>query len=258
MRTIAGLRGSLPVCLFMAVGGSLGAQGQGDTTAHLADSLSAAAFDSLVERPSLISCPRPIYPPQLRREEMQGLVLVAFTVDTLGAVEEGSVRVEATSNGALVNSAMAAALGCKFRPARISGKAVRLRLRLPFNFVAGADTATSRPDTVTVEGVDTTILARDVERPELLSAPGVLYPEELRRKGIKGSVLVAFVLDTLGRPERSTVRVLSASDPGFIDAALDVVLGSRYRPARLKVTPGRAIRVKINQPVHFSFRGRPR
>jgi len=70
--------------------------------------------------------------------------------------------------------------------------------------------------------------------------------------------MVTFILDTLGRPEPASVRALSASDPGFIDAALELVLESWYRPARLRALPGRAVRVRIKQPVDFKMRRRSR
>ena len=86
----------------------------------------------------------------------------------------------------------------------------------------------------------------------------MVYPPGLQRAGIAGSVMVTFILDTMGRAEPRSLRVRNATDPGFIDAAFDLVLGSRYRPARLKIPPRKALRVLINQPVNFKLRRRAR
>lgn len=47
------------------------------------------------------------------------------------------------------------------------------------------------------------------------------------------SALIEFAVDTLGRPEPWTARVVKASDPGFGAAALVIVPGLRFEPAQL-------------------------
>jgi len=91
------------------------------------------------------------------------------------------------------------------------------------------------------------------ELPVLLSFPVPRYPELLRQAGVEGHVTVGLVLDTLGRAEPASVRVLSSTHRLFEPAAVQVVLGSTYSPGRLN---GRAVRVRIQVPVAFELRRR--
>lgn len=89
------------------------------------------------------------------------------------------------------------------------------------------------------------------EAPALLSHPAVVYPELLRQAGIEARLVVAAVLDTLGRVEPGTARVVGPAHELFVREALAVVHGSRYRAARVGE---RAVRVRILVPVAFALR----
>ena len=52
---------------------------------------------------------------------------------------------------------------------------------------------------------------------------------------------IELVVDTLGRPEVRTARLIRASDPGYGAAALAIVPGLRFEPARLGDRPVRQI-----------------
>jgi len=94
--------------------------------------------------------------------------------------------------------------------------------------------------------------ARTVEeQPVLLSHPAPAYPDILRSAGIEGRVVVEAVLDTTGRVERASVRIVSSSHALFVPAASALVLGSLYRPARFGGMP---VRVRIQVPVDFRLR----
>jgi protein TonB len=86
------------------------------------------------------------------------------------------------------------------------------------------------------------------EQPALLAAPPPVYPELLRRAGIAGRVVVEAVIDTVGRAERPSVRVVASANPGFDAPARDCVLRARFRPGRVH---GRAVRVLIQLPIDF-------
>jgi hypothetical protein len=53
------------------------------------------------------------------------------------------------------------------------------------------------------------------EKPAVLSAPTLQYPELLRQAQIQGRVLVQAIIDTLGRAEPPSVTVLQSPNPGF-------------------------------------------
>ena len=98
--------------------------------------------------------------------------------------------------------------------------------------------ATSEP--LAVEVVD--------EPPDMLIAGPPRYPELLRAAGVTGRVNVEAVIDTLGRPERASLRVVESAHPGFDAAALAYVGGALFRPGR---RVGRAVRVLVRVPVEF-------
>ena len=87
--------------------------------------------------------------------------------------------------------------------------------------------------------------------PEMLSHPEPRYPEVLRLAGIEGGVVVEAVLDTTGRAEAGSLKIISAAHPLFAAEAEQVVLASRYRPGRMA---GRAVRVRVLVPISFAIR----
>lgn len=90
------------------------------------------------------------------------------------------------------------------------------------------------------------------ERPDQVpgSCTNPRYPEILRQAGIEGRALVEVVLDTLGRAERGSMRILSSTHQLFEAPAREAVASCRYRPGRIQ---GRAVRVRVQVPVNFSI-----
>ena len=86
------------------------------------------------------------------------------------------------------------------------------------------------------------------KRPDIVSAPPLDYPRLLRQAGLQGRVIVQAVIDTLGRAEPASLRILERSSPGFEDSARDYVLHAVFRPARVK---GRAVRVLVSIPIDY-------
>jgi periplasmic protein TonB len=89
------------------------------------------------------------------------------------------------------------------------------------------------------------------QRPELLSAPPPVYPQLLRQAGIQGRVVLRAVIDTTGRVEPTSVRIVKSPSAGFEQPTRDWVLKALFRPARIH---GRAVRVFINLPVDYSLK----
>ncbi len=88
------------------------------------------------------------------------------------------------------------------------------------------------------------------ERPERLSGPYPRYPEMLRQAGIEGSVLLEFVIDTTGRVEVGSLKVLQSTNRAFEGPAKDVISRSLYRPGRVR---GQAVRVLVSQQIGFTI-----
>lgn len=93
------------------------------------------AAEVLEERPERVGGLNPQYPQLLRNAGIGGRVRLEFVLDTAGRVEAGSARVLETSHELFSQAALAAVGSWRFRPGRIDGRAVKVRVRMPVNFV---------------------------------------------------------------------------------------------------------------------------
>lgn len=80
-----------------------------------------------------------------------------------------------------------------------------------------------------------------------------VHPDILRQAGIEGRVRVAFVVDTTGGVEPTSVRVLSSSHRLFERPALAAAARCRFSPGRVA---GRLVRVRMQQAVDFTLPAR--
>ena len=78
---------------------------------------------------------------------------------------------------------------------------------------------------------------------------GPVYPPTLMAKGIEGSVLATFVVDTSGRPDVGTYLALEATHPLFGTAVRDALPRMKFRPAKRGSVP-----VRQQVELRFSFR----
>ena len=74
------------------------------------------------------------------------------------------------------------------------------------------------------------------------------YPPALRAQGVGGLVVVRFVVDTVGRVDMRTFRVLSSDDTAFTRAVRATVARAEFLPALLD---GRKVRQYVEQPFTF-------
>lgn len=80
--------------------------------------------------------------------------------------------------------------------------------------------------------------------------PAPRYPDLLRRANVTGEVVVQVVIDTTGRADMATVRVLSSSNAAFTGAVLSVLPRARYVAAE---TGGRKTRMWVVQSFVFEI-----
>ncbi len=105
------------------------------------DPLNAAAApppvhseDSLTEKPALLFGPPIVYPEDLRRNRIQGRVLVQAILDTAGQVERESIRFIMMPDPGFMMSVSQYLAWARFRPARRNGRLVRVLVLLPVDF----------------------------------------------------------------------------------------------------------------------------
>jgi TonB family protein len=87
--------------------------------------------------------------------------------------------------------------------------------------------------------------------PEVLSGPLPVYPDLLRQAGVTGQVVLQARVDSSGRVERGSIRVISASHPGFVGPARQALVATLFRPGRMN---GRAVPTLVRVPFAFSIR----
>lgn len=88
------------------------------------------------------------------------------------------------------------------------------------------------------------------EKPSVLSSPPPQYPELLRQAGIQGRVMLQAIVDTTGRVEPKSVKIMQSSHPEFDQPSRTWILHALFRPARVH---GRAVRVLVEVPVVYSI-----
>lgn len=82
----------------------------------------------------------------------------------------------------------------------------------------------------------------------LVLQPAPRYPRALETLGIEGQVMVEFVIDTTGRVQPPTIRILKSTHPDFAAAARGAVAGAIFRPAHLSA---HAVRQLTRQSIRF-------
>jgi protein TonB len=91
-----------------------------------------------------------------------------------------------------------------------------------------------------------------VEKP-VVQAPGSAaprYPEILKSAGVEGEVLAQFTVDTTGRAEPSSFKVLKTSHELFALAVKNALPGMRFLPAEVG---GKRVKQLVQQPFVFAI-----
>ena len=78
------------------------------------------------------------------------------------------------------------------------------------------------------------------------------YPEMLRAAGISGSVRVQFVVDTTGRAELSSIRVMESSHELFTRSVIASLRQARFTPGEVST---RRVRTLVERSYRFDIAG---
>jgi len=91
-----------------------------------------------------------------------------------------------------------------------------------------------------------------VEKP-VVPAPGSTsprYPDMLRQAGVEGEVLAQFVVDTTGKAEAGSLKILKSSHDLFIQSVKNALPQMKFIPAEVG---GRKVKQLVQQPFTFSI-----
>jgi alpha-tubulin suppressor-like RCC1 family protein len=106
-------------------------------TPRAADSAARNAyFEFQVERPvgMLPDSPPPVYPTALRQAKVDGEVVAAFVVDTMGLAELATFKVLRSSHQEFTDAVLAVLPRMHYSPAMVGGRKVRQLVQQPFYF----------------------------------------------------------------------------------------------------------------------------
>ncbi len=191
------------------------------------------------ERPEIVMMPPLPYP----AGGGDGVVVIRVVIDSAGNPEPASAVIVRGTDSLLVAAARALVVSTLFRPGRVRGRVVQTLVEVPVEFSA----ASVPPVTLHIAG-DVYREAEVQERPHRTSGPPLAYPAPLLLSRTSGRVIIEAVIDTTGRVEDGTVRVIESSDARFNQAAKDYVRAARFTPGRFA---GRPVRVRFEMPVEF-------
>lgn len=119
------------------------------------------------------------------------------------------------------------------------------RVGVPSHAGTGAPVATDDPGTAFLDSQVEVQVALDTR------SPMPRYPQLLRDAGVEGATLVRFVVDTLGRVEQGTVKVVESTHPAFALAVQAVLPQMRFSPARVGE---KKVRQLVEFPLQFRLR----
>ena len=80
--------------------------------------------------------------------------------------------------------------------------------------------------------------------------PGPRYPDMLRSANVEGEVLAQFVVDTTGRADMGTFKVLKSSHDLFTNSVRAVLPNMRFYPAEIG---GRKVKQLVQMPFQFTL-----
>lgn len=209
------------------------------------------------------------YPPNAQRKGIEGTVIVAFVVNTDGTTTD--IQILRSVGGGCDEEVIRIVQGSpKWTPGMQRGTPVRTRMRLPLRFMLGG-TDPSRDSTEVslnavplppTDGQDSSqegaALFFDVVDTPPSPVGGfkawsrhlsenLTYPTSARMKGIQGTVLVSFIVNTDGTIEG--IELVQGIGGGCDEEAIRIIKSSpSWTPGMIK---GKAVRTRMKIPIGF-------
>jgi TonB family protein len=214
-----------------------------------------------IKPPKIIKMVQPVYPEEARKQGIEGMVILEATADANGKVQKVNVL---RGVGGLNQAAMDAVKQWTYEPMIINGKPMPVVFTVTVRFTLkdkagkeGVEGGVKGGVEGGVAGGVTGGVAGGVEggvkgggaapQPKLIKMSHPVYPEEARKQGIEGDVVVEATLGVDGKvKEAKVVRSVAALD----QAALDAVKQWVYEPV---IIEGKPKTVKFTVTVRFKL-----
>ena len=199
------------------------------------------------------------YPAEAKEKGVQGRVIVQFVVEKDGTIVNAKV-VRGVDPDLDAEALRVVNQSPKWKPGKQKGEAVRVKYTLPIMFRLGNDSSDSKAAEAPREAkVDENGVHQVCE--EMPEFPGgmaecmkylsknINYPEDCKKEGIQGRVIVQFVVDKDGSIKDPTIA--RGVHPSLDKEALRVLSSMpNWKPGKQK---GEAVKVRYTIPVMFKL-----
>jgi TonB family protein len=199
------------------------------------------------------------YPADAKEKGVQGRVIVQFVVEKDGTIVNAKV-VRGVDPDLDAEALRVVNQSPKWKPGKQKGEAVRVKYTLPIMFRLGNDSSDSKAAEAPREAkVDENGVHQVCE--EMPEFPGgmaecmkylsknINYPEDCKKEGIQGRVIVQFVVDKDGSIKDPTIA--RGVHPSLDKEALRVLSSMpNWKPGKQK---GEAVKVRYTIPVMFKL-----
>jgi len=191
--------------------------------------------DKDINNPKLIKKVEPVYPEEARKAGTEGLVVLEATIDTEGNVSK--VEVLKGEHESLNNAAVEAVKHWKYDPVILKGKPIPVKFTVTVKFsLKDKEEGTRKPAE-----------RSDHQGPKLVKKVNPTYPEEVKKEGIEGTVILEATIDTEGNV--AEVKVLKGGIESLNKAAVEAIRQWKYEPA---IIGGKAMPVNITVTIKFA------
>lgn len=190
------------------------------------------------------------YPIEAEANQLQGEVVVKFSVSETGDVEQVEI---VSGDPVLAKAAVDAARKWKFKPFIKDGRPVKASTKIPFDF-AFKDKVTDvklKPENRLANGSsgsNRVRVSQGVIQGMVIHKVAPVYPPEAKRARVQGTVILAAIIGKDGRIKN--LQVVSGPS-ALADAAVGAVQQWRYRPYILL---GEPVEVDTQITVNFNLR----
>ena len=181
------------------------------------------------------------YPAEARRLGIEGKVIAAALIDTVGSVTR--VKIERSGGSLLDTAAVMALMKARFHPATLYGKPVRIWFTVPINFELVGGSKADRAKNLNIESegsAPATPMSNIMDR--------VKYPAEAKQEGLEGKAVVSALIGADGSVEKTIIE--ESTDKIFEAAAMDAVKSTRFKPS---LEDGKPVRSWFTIPIMFKL-----
>jgi TonB family protein len=211
------------------------------------------------------------YPTNAQRKGIEGTVIVAFVVNTDGTTT--AIEILRSVGGGCDEEVIRIVQGSpKWTPGMQRGTPVRTRMRLPLRFMLGGADSSRDSTEVSLNAVPLPLTdAQDSTKEnseiffDLVDTPpspvggleawsrhlseNLTYPTSARMKGIQGTVLVSFIVNTDGSIEE--IELVQGIGGGCDEEAIRTIkISPNWTPGMIK---GKAVRTRMKIPISFKL-----